>query len=459
MRSIIVTFVLAPLAVVALDGAALAQAASPQQRAEHDPFRANTASGKLLLGMGDKLKITFYETIDLAGTKQGGRSGTEPEGTLRTFYQRMDLSGDYTIEQDGAISIPLLGRFQVEGRPIEEVQTNLAASFTSVMGRSANISVKIADRSPVYVVGPVKSPGAYKYVPGMLVLHAIALAGGIDRGVGQLSGMIEGAREMERLQNASFQVKRLLARRARLEAEHDGNAAVPMPIQLAKLAGEDDAHAFLAVESAILRADQARRQQQEKEIAVKIAAARNEVDALKQKLDQIDVQKEMRLERLNDMQKLKERGLNTSNNVITLRTELSDIEAHRQDYLVAVVQAQARLAEAEEANARLATENRANLAKDMATVDQEIAAAQETMISAGMMATILYSPANLASRAQTYEIVRQTKDGARTFQAEETSPLMPGDVLKISASSMIPVPVPIPRSKPMAMRIRVENTD
>jgi hypothetical protein len=60
----------------------------------------------------------------------------------------------------------------------------LAVSFTAVIGRSANIDVKIFDRSPIYVVGPVKNPGAYKYAPGMIVLHAIALAGGLDRGEG-----------------------------------------------------------------------------------------------------------------------------------------------------------------------------------------------------------------------------------------------------------------------------------
>ena len=37
------------------------------------------------------------------------------------------------------------------------------------------------ERQPVYVLGPVKNPGAYKYAPGMTVLHAVALAGGLDR--------------------------------------------------------------------------------------------------------------------------------------------------------------------------------------------------------------------------------------------------------------------------------------
>ena len=56
------------------------------------------------------------------------------------------------------------------------------------------------------------------------------------------------------------------------------------------------------------------------------------------------------------MQKLKDRGLVTSSNILTLRTELADLEAHRQDYLVGILQAEARLADAEEASPRQSSE-------------------------------------------------------------------------------------------------------
>jgi protein involved in polysaccharide export with SLBB domain len=435
------------------------QVALPQRRAVNDSAPAPISPAKLSLEIGDKLKISFYEMIDVAAMKQGGRDGADPQGALRTFYQRMDLTGDYTVEQDGAISIPLLGRFQIEGRALDDVRADLAVSFTSVIGRSANIDVKIVERSPVYVVGPVKNPGAYRYVPGMIVLHALALAGGLDRGEG-VPGMVEGAREMERLRTMTLQTKQLLARRARLEAERDGVSTLPIPLQLARLAGEKTAQTFLATESAILRAEQARRQQQRREIASKLAAARNEVEALKSKLEQSEVQKEMRIERLNDLQKLKDRGLVTSNNVVALRTELSDIEARRQDYLVAIVQAEARLADAEEASPRLLSENTANLVIAIATVDKEIAAAQETMISARTLATILYKPNSGTPQAEAYEIVRQSRDGARTLPATETSPLMPGDVLKITSGTgaINPTSVsPMPQSGPPAPYISAAN--
>ena len=453
MRAIIKNSLLVLIATGVLGGTAAGQGTGLQRGPVNDPAPTSVSPAKLSLGIGDKLKIAFYEAIDVAAAKQA-----DPQGALRTFYQRMDLTGDYTVEQDGAISIPLLGRFQIEGRALDEVRADLAVSFTSVIGRTANIDVKIVDRSPIYVVGPVKNPGAYKYVPGMIVLHALALAGGLDRGEGP--GMVEGAREMERLRTMTLQTKQLLARRARLEAERDGVSTLPVPLQLVKLAGEKTAQTFLATENTILRAEQARRQQQRREIASKLAAARNEVEALKRKLEQSEVQKEMRLERLNDMQKLKERGLVTSNNVVALRTELSDIEAHRQDYLVSIVQAEARLAEAEEASPRLSSENTANLANAIAAVDKEIAAAQETMISARVLATILYKPVSGTPQAGAYEIVRQSRDGARTLPATETSPLMPGDVLKINSGTGAINPTsisPIPQLAPPAPYISAAN--
>ena len=56
------------------------------------------------------------------------------------------------------------------------------------------------------------------------------------------------------------------------------------------MAGEAAARNFLATESTILRAEQSKRQQEQKEIGLKTAAAQSEVEALRRKLDQADVQ-------------------------------------------------------------------------------------------------------------------------------------------------------------------------
>ena len=426
--------------------AAREQGPSTQARAVDLAPPAPATIAKLPLEIGDKLKIGFYETIDI-----GSRDGGDSQNGLRTFYQRMDLSGEYAVEQDGSVSIPLLGQFPAEGRALDEVRADLASSFATVIGRSANVDVKIEERSPVYVVGPVKNPGAYKYAPGMIALQAIALAGGLDRGLDNLTGMVEGAREMERFRVSTLQIERLLARRARLEAELGGASAssaagqgATTALTSARLVAEPDQGArsvgtVFATESTILRAEEARRQQQEKEIALRTEAAQNQIDALKHKLAQFDTQKDLRIERLEAMEKLKDRGVETSNNVLMLRTEMSDIEARRQDSLVAVVEAQTRLAEVEGDSKRLSVEYKENLAKEIATVDKELGEAREATTSARALATVLYKPINAGAQAPTYEIIRQSREGPRSLSATDTSPLIPGDVLKVNPGNDVAV--------------------
>jgi len=214
VKNSLVTILAMAATAVIVGGVARSQDLSAEQPGLSGSPQVPTSSDKGLLGVGDRLKISFFETVDVPDARSADRDGAEPQGTLRTFYQRMDLSGEYSIEADGALSIPLLGRFQVEGRPLNDLRTDLASSFASTMMRTADVNVTILDRSPVYVVGPVKKPGAYKYVPGMVVLHAVALAGGFDQGERNVSAVIESVRELGRLRNATEQVRRLQARRA-----------------------------------------------------------------------------------------------------------------------------------------------------------------------------------------------------------------------------------------------------
>ena len=391
---------------------------------------------KITLGVEDKLKISFFETIEVGSKKPGESQNAGPQGTLRTFYQRMDLSGEYVVDQDGLIAIPILGKFRLGGRSLDDVRSDLITAFSGVTKRTADVSVTVVDRPPIYVVGPVKNPGAYKYVPGMIVLHAIALAGGYDRGENGLSNVIEGVREMERLHKTSDQIQRLFARRARLEAQRAGLNTVPIPVQLAKLDSSSGITAFLLLENTLLRAESTKRQERENELTAKIVAANKEVDAFKRRLGQADVQRDMRSERLDDLQKLKDRGVVSNNTVIVLRTELADIEARREEYAVAVIQAESRLTLAERAKTSFTSDEEEALAKNIAAVDQEIADARSALDASQALATILVN--RRGQIAQTYQILRQTKDGAASFAATEVTALKPGDVLKVEVDKVEP---------------------
>jgi hypothetical protein len=65
--------------------------------------------------------------------------GLDLQGALRTFY--------YAVGQDADISIPLLGRFQTEGRALDDSRADVAVLFPAVVGRSANEGDGLRDLS------------------------------------------------------------------------------------------------------------------------------------------------------------------------------------------------------------------------------------------------------------------------------------------------------------------------
>src|SRR3569623_3117919 len=74
------------LVAATLAGGVVLGQTGPSQSAAPEASRA-MGPGDSSLEIGDKLKISFYETIDVGAAKQGSRDRTEPQGTLRTFYQ------------------------------------------------------------------------------------------------------------------------------------------------------------------------------------------------------------------------------------------------------------------------------------------------------------------------------------------------------------------------------------
>ncbi|KAA5603518.1 polysaccharide biosynthesis/export family protein [Blastochloris sulfoviridis] len=383
--------------------------------------------------IGDRLKISFFETMDVPAN---GSLDAGARSALRTFYQRMDFSGEYAVEVDGSISFPRLGRFVVQDRRLDEIQRDLVKAFSKAMGRGADVSITIIERAPVYVVGPLRSPGAYKHTPGMTALQAIALAGGLDKLGFMGTDRGDRVQEFEKLRRAADQLKRLLARQAVLEAERDGG--VPRaPEQLLSLVGENDARLALAAEMASSQLDRVKHQQRVEEAAAAIKSVQNELDTLARKSVQIEKQKELRLERIDTIMKLKERAMVSSNTLVTLRTELSDIEVRWQDHLLAVLHAKSRLEQAERAKAGLAAERTATLTKSIAEVKQSIGDVQiSVMASADMLPGVLDKAKRLVamtfgSKPPSHSIVRQTKDGPKMVPATDTSVLMPGDVLKV----------------------------
>ena len=192
-------------------------------------------------GIGDRLKITFYERLAAEDDKWGRAASA-----LRGIQQRPELSGEFAVQEDGTISLPLLGSVSVAAKSEQAVQADLADTFEKILGRKGIVNVLLLERPPVYVLGPVKNPGSFKYVPGMTVLHVMALAGGLDRDRGSNDPWqkIEAVREIQKRGGAIDSMLKLLARQSVLRAERDGTTP-KIPPRLLKLVGATEAASLI----------------------------------------------------------------------------------------------------------------------------------------------------------------------------------------------------------------------
>jgi polysaccharide export outer membrane protein len=104
------------------------------------------------LGIGDKLRVTVFNEAD--------------------------LSGDFDVNDQGEIALPLIGQVDVAGRSVAEFQAEVTRKYGATYLVNPRVSVAVLNYRPFFILGEVKTPASYPYVNGMTVINAIALAGG-----------------------------------------------------------------------------------------------------------------------------------------------------------------------------------------------------------------------------------------------------------------------------------------
>ncbi len=91
-----------------------------------------------------------------------------------------DLTASVTVRPDGKISMALIGEVAAVGLTAEQLQVKLTELLrTYLKDPRVTVTLKTARLLKVYLVGQVRSPGAYDMQPGWTVLEAITEAGGV----------------------------------------------------------------------------------------------------------------------------------------------------------------------------------------------------------------------------------------------------------------------------------------
>jgi len=93
-------------------------------------------------------------------------------------YGEADITGEYEVDSNGFVSIPLAGHVKAAGLTTRQLEKGISSALAKGIVRDPRVNVEIALYRPFYILGEVKKSGEYPYRMGLTVMDAVATAGG-----------------------------------------------------------------------------------------------------------------------------------------------------------------------------------------------------------------------------------------------------------------------------------------
>lgn len=316
------------------------------------------------------------------------------------------VNGTFVVNDDGAISIPLVGEVEAAGLTTKDLSLRISDLLQQSAGlpNKPSAAVEIAQYGPIYVAGTVDKPGQYPFNPDLTVMKAVSLAGGLER-----EAEVSSRLERDRIQaagtlgNAELEHSSLLMRRARLEAEKAGKPDFAIPDELQGRTGIDGLHA------AELELMKLRRVELDSKIAASNGIGNlytHEIETLQNKIGAQQRQVDLVKKELASVNSLLDKGLVQSSRRLTLDRDESDAENKLLDLEFQLIRARQLLEENRRDSDELVNSMNSQIQTELNDVVRDIA-------KADLQARV----ARLLIDETTYEKQRQLLDDNRGTQA------------------------------------------
>jgi hypothetical protein len=376
------------------------------------PLRA-----EYLLSPGDELRLRAMRWDALTATHQDWAG----------------LSGSYVVGSEGWISIPLVGDILARGLTTRALAAQIAEAVQRRVGTPEPplLGLEITAHAPVYVLGAVAAPGAYRFRPGLTVQQAVALAGG-HAGAGVAAGgdfMGEAVRLAGEFRVLSRRIEDLEAKKRRLLADlallaDGGSESAPQARDLTDLEGR------------ILEATAAGRRAEAESLQQLMATLEAELAALAQQIALRERQIAAAQSELAEVASLRDKGLAVNARVSSLTARASEFESQRLQLEIARLGASQQLNEAERALRALRDDALAERLAELNRTEGEIAEARIRLITARTLMDVTASRAGGDLTSPTaaswrHRVARVTNGKRAVVELSSTDPLFPGDTLEV----------------------------
>jgi polysaccharide export outer membrane protein/exopolysaccharide production protein ExoF len=393
-----------------------------------------SASERYRLGPQDQVRLKVYEW----------------RASLDTIFEWTAMNDDFTVGANGSLSIPFVGSIQAEGLSPELLASVIAERLVSAMGlgRTPDVAVEVIKFRPFYVVGHVDGPGEYTYRPGLTVLQALSIAGGLRTREEDMARVerevIAGQGEIGVL---SLTHLSLLARRARLQAELAGADDVEAPQALTDGGPEEITGVMMEQERDLFAARRDGLETQLRAMTELRQFLQRETESLGKQLGFLDQEIESLDEELLTVMSLVERGLAPAPRQQALERSLLQVRGDRLAAETALLRARQESSRTDISILQLKSARASEVAGELREVElqlNEIERRTDTALNLLHESETL-GPRLLALRWEaeqaepTYTIVRPTESGSVEIEATEATLVQPGDTVKIEIPPASPL--------------------
>ncbi|APO75830.1 exopolysaccharide biosynthesis/export protein ExoF 1 [Rhizobium etli 8C-3] len=375
------------------------------------------------LGIMDKLRIRVAEW-------------QTAEGSIRDWSV---VSGDYTIGPSGSLSLPFVGDLPASGKTTDAIAQEIGVALQKQFGLKdrPSASVELAQFRPIYLTGDVENPGEYPFAPNLTVVKAVSIAGGLRRAdAGQ-----RFARDFINAKGDAVvyttERNRLIARKARLQAETSKSDTIEMPQELKDL---PEAKALLASETSLMNTRKKRLTLQLQALDDLKALLQAEIVSLGKKTETQTRQLELAKEDRDKVENLAEKGLALSARKMAAEQRAADTEATLLDIDTNILKAKQDISQANQDEITLRNDWDAKLSQELQDTESELdtlnlkIATSDALMSEALAQSndaARFDPQNAASIS--YSIVREVDGQSKEIPVQENTTLQPGDLIRVTA--------------------------
>jgi len=394
---------------------------------------SSASAAEYLLGPQDKVRLKVYEW----------------RASRDVIFEWTALNDSFVVSADGTLFLPFVGQLRAEGTAPGDLARAIGDRLMQHMGlsRQPDVAVEIAQYRPFYIVGNVKQSGEFPYRPGLTVLQALGIAGGLpvrEDDVSRLEREVitgQGDVGLLALNNVS-----LIARKARLQSELAGSEDIAFPSELRDRASN---------ETIALAMDQERRifAIRKDSLATQLRSLRELKDFLQQELASLEQQltfhdKQIQLiqKELAGVSNLVQKGLAVAPRELSLEGTVAQMQSDRLAAETSMLRVRQEMSKTDIEILNLSNQRSSEIAESLRETQQqlnEVTSKSDTAVQL-LHETQVTAPALLALRQNAakakpiFTIVRPKDGGTEELAAQETTLVEPGDTVKVE--------IPLPRS-------------